>query len=241
MLQNKAQIYTRIPLPSVWEIGKRKGAPPPPPLGDYTLLEAVRHFRSVVLDVGSRVTTAHAHQCCIFQSYAKTVPSRMKLDYAWTSIHDNGHVVTACDVWLQQRISGWSGITACMYPTVYCENTSLEKNPAYANGAACTHFAPPQYLKILHLPLSFIASLVIIPFRVLLLWPSVRHHKRMKEHSSKLINSRSNSWENSCQFQHRRINCKFKPRGLVFAMTYKPSHSPTGNHLRCYYPRAKNG
>ena len=28
---------------------------------------------------GSRVTTAHAHQCCILQSYAKTVPSRMKL------------------------------------------------------------------------------------------------------------------------------------------------------------------
>ena len=26
---------------------------------------------------GSRVTTAHAHQCCVFQSYAKTV--RMKL------------------------------------------------------------------------------------------------------------------------------------------------------------------
>ena len=28
---------------------------------------------------GSLVTTAHAHQCCRFQSYAKTVPSRMKL------------------------------------------------------------------------------------------------------------------------------------------------------------------
>ena len=28
---------------------------------------------------GSRITTAHAHQCCRFQSYAKTVPSRMKL------------------------------------------------------------------------------------------------------------------------------------------------------------------
>ena len=28
---------------------------------------------------GSRVTTAHAHPCCIFQSYAKTVPSQMKL------------------------------------------------------------------------------------------------------------------------------------------------------------------
>ena len=58
---------------------------------------------------GSRVTTAHAHQCCIFQSYAKTVPSRMKLTMkltidAWASIHDNGHVITACDVWLQQRI-----------------------------------------------------------------------------------------------------------------------------------------
>ena len=28
---------------------------------------------------GSHITTAHAHQCCRFQSYAKTVPSRMKL------------------------------------------------------------------------------------------------------------------------------------------------------------------
>ena len=44
-----------------------------------TLLEAVRHFRPVVMDAGSRGTTAHAHQCCIFQSYAKTVPSWMKL------------------------------------------------------------------------------------------------------------------------------------------------------------------
>ena len=28
---------------------------------------------------GSRVTTVHAHHCCIFQSYAKNVPSRMEL------------------------------------------------------------------------------------------------------------------------------------------------------------------
>ena len=28
-----------------------------------------------------------------------------EIDYAWASIHDNGHVITACDVWLQQRIS----------------------------------------------------------------------------------------------------------------------------------------
>ena len=76
-------------------------------LGTNMLLEAVRHFRSVVLDVGSRVTTAHAHQCCIFQRYAKTVPSRMKWTMkltVWTSIHDNGRVITACDVWLQQCI-----------------------------------------------------------------------------------------------------------------------------------------
>ena len=28
-----------------------------------------------------------------------------EIDYAWTSIHDNGHVITACDVVLQQRIA----------------------------------------------------------------------------------------------------------------------------------------
>ena len=27
---------------------------------------------------GSHITTAHEQQCCRFQSYAKTVPSRMK-------------------------------------------------------------------------------------------------------------------------------------------------------------------
>ena len=27
-----------------------------------------------------------------------------EIDCAWTSIHDNGQVVTACDVWLQQHI-----------------------------------------------------------------------------------------------------------------------------------------
>ena len=43
-----------------------------------TLLEAVRHFRSVVMDAGSPETTAHAHQCCRFQGYPKAVPSRMK-------------------------------------------------------------------------------------------------------------------------------------------------------------------
>ena len=27
-----------------------------------------------------------------------------EIDYAWASIHDNGHVITAGDVWLQQRM-----------------------------------------------------------------------------------------------------------------------------------------
>ena len=31
-----------------------------------------------------------------------------EIDYAWASIHDNGHVITACDVWLQQRIDCFS-------------------------------------------------------------------------------------------------------------------------------------
>ena len=79
----------------------------------YTLLEAVCHFRSVVMDAGSRGTTAHAHQCCIFQSYAKTVPSRMKWTMREPTNHDNGQGVTASDVILQQRSkrSGRGGLT----------------------------------------------------------------------------------------------------------------------------------
>ena len=30
---------------------------------------------------------------------------RNEIDYAWTCIHDNGHVIPACDVWLSQRIA----------------------------------------------------------------------------------------------------------------------------------------
>ena len=35
------------------------------------LLEDVRYFRSVVLDVGSHGTTAHAHKCYAHKSYAR--------------------------------------------------------------------------------------------------------------------------------------------------------------------------
>ena len=78
-------------------------SPPPPPqvqcinlsreyaVKAQTSLAPLSRFR------GSHVTTAHAHQCCRFQSYAKTVPSRNdidnEIDKAWTNIpgiHDNG-------------------------------------------------------------------------------------------------------------------------------------------------------
>ena len=73
-----------------------------------SVLEAVRgrsSLRSVVMDAGSRGTTAHAHQCCIFQSYAKSVLSRMNMTMREPANHDNGQGVTASDVILQQRIS----------------------------------------------------------------------------------------------------------------------------------------
>ena len=54
---------------------------------------------------GSHVTTAHEQQCCRFQSYAKTVPSRMKLTTKLTKREPTflgsmtmDHVITACDV-----------------------------------------------------------------------------------------------------------------------------------------------
>ena len=53
---------------------------------------------------GSRVPTAHVHQCCIFQELCEdcAIANEIyyEIDYAWTCIHDNGHVITACDVWL---------------------------------------------------------------------------------------------------------------------------------------------
>ena len=55
---------------------------------------------------GSHIT-AHEQQCCRFQSYAKAVPSPMKLtseiDKAWTTFLGStttDHLITACDVWL---------------------------------------------------------------------------------------------------------------------------------------------
>ena len=56
---------------------------------------------------GSSVATAHAHQCCIFQSYAKTVPSRMKL-----TLREPASMTT--DTWSQRLTSDFnSAWTTC--------------------------------------------------------------------------------------------------------------------------------
>ena len=51
---------------------------------------------------GSRVATAHAHQCCRFQSYAKTVPSRMKLTMKLT-MRESASMTT--DTWSRRVTS----------------------------------------------------------------------------------------------------------------------------------------
>ena len=56
---------------------------------------------------GSRVTTAHAHQCCIFQSYAKTVPSRMKLTMKLT-MREPASMTT--DTWSQRVTSDFNSV-----------------------------------------------------------------------------------------------------------------------------------
>ena len=63
--------------------------PPPPPRAPLGLVDikiawalyAVKAQRSLapLSRFRGSHTTTHAHQCCIFQSYAKPVPSRMKL------------------------------------------------------------------------------------------------------------------------------------------------------------------
>ena len=56
----------------------------------------------------SRVTTAHCAPMLYISELCEDCAVANEIDYeieyAWASIHDNGHVITACDVWLQQRI-----------------------------------------------------------------------------------------------------------------------------------------
>ena len=70
---------------------------------------------------GSRVTTAHAHQCCRFQSYAKTVPSRMKLTMKLTMREPTW------DPWHRTRDHGVCRLTLTVYrPQVFLSSTKWE-------------------------------------------------------------------------------------------------------------------
>ena len=60
---------------------------------------------------GSRVTTAHAHQCCIFQSYAKTVPSRIKL-----TIREPASMTT--DTWSRRVTSDFNSVYSNKSPQI---------------------------------------------------------------------------------------------------------------------------
>ena len=59
---------------------------------------------------GSRVTTAHAHQCCTFQSYAKTVPSRMKLTMKLTMRKPTFMGSMTTDTWSRRVTSDFKSV-----------------------------------------------------------------------------------------------------------------------------------
>ena len=59
---------------------------------------------------GSRVTTAHVHQCCRFQSYAKTVPSQIKLTMKLT-IHGKAFMGSmTTDMWSRCVTSDFTSV-----------------------------------------------------------------------------------------------------------------------------------
>ena len=59
---------------------------------------------------GSRVTTAHVHQCCRFQSYAKTVPSRMKLTMKLTMREPAFMGSMTTDTWSRRVTSDFNSV-----------------------------------------------------------------------------------------------------------------------------------
>ena len=73
-------------------------------MASTTLLEAIRHFRSVVMDAGSRGTTACACTPMLYISgLCEGCTVANEIDYAWTSIHDNGQGVDG--VWCRTSIA----------------------------------------------------------------------------------------------------------------------------------------
>ena len=101
---------------------------------------------------GSRVTTAHVHQCCIFQSNAKTVPSRMKL-----TMREPASMAT--DTWsrrvtsdfnsvFKHKKSNWKSLvksfTNILQITDWTDwpSDNSEKLPAFQRCLLCIEFLP---------------------------------------------------------------------------------------------------
>ena len=81
---------------------------------------------------GSRVTTAHAHQCCIFQSYAKTVPSRMKL-----TMREPASMTT--DTWSRRVTSDFNSVLRIPY-LVRITDVNLQAFSFLHSGGRLFHF-----------------------------------------------------------------------------------------------------
>ena len=67
-------------------------------------------------------TNAHAHQCCIFQSYAKTVPSRMKL-----TMREPASMTT--DTWSRRVTSDFYSALCILYFFVYQLHSCMNRMP----------------------------------------------------------------------------------------------------------------
>ena len=63
---------------------------------------------------GSRITTAHAHHCCRFQSYAKTVPSRMKLTTKLTKREPHSWDLCQRTTWPRRVTSDFNSVLMMM-------------------------------------------------------------------------------------------------------------------------------
>ena len=62
---------------------------------------------------GSHVTTAHAHQCCRFQSYVKTGPSRMKLTLKLTKREPHCWDLWQRTTWSRRVTSDFNSVLQC--------------------------------------------------------------------------------------------------------------------------------
>ena len=115
---------------------------------------------------GSRVTTAHVHQCCIFQSYAKTVPFANEIDYeiddAWTNIHgthDNG----------PHDHSVWRLTLTAYYECKYLKNMCHTLFNVFCT-FLCEFLQELHTIHIYRVHLTFLPHLVLISFVTFFVW-----------------------------------------------------------------------